>query len=167
MSLDNIKFTPNLIADLYDKSLVDLNITKAKSQSATSKGVSFLGNNEKNILIIINESDAAFLPDEDLNFLMNILKACKLSMADIALINCFQNKALHYDVLVKKFSPEKILFFDVEPASLDFPLQFPNYQLQKYNHQTYLSAPALKILAKDSNQKKQLWTCLITLFQIT
>ena len=166
MSLDNIQITPDLIQGLYKKTLVDLDTQQAKTDLLNENQWIFLGKNEKNILIIVNEKDTAFLKDEDLNFLMGILSACNLSMVDIALMNYFKKQDMTYLMLMDKFAPEKIIFFGLEPAALDFPLQFPHYQLQKYNHQTYLSAPTLGILAKNIQQKKQLWNCLKNLFPI-
>jgi hypothetical protein len=166
MSLDNIQFSAELVKDLYSKSLVDLDTAIAKESASSKKGWAFLGANKKNVLVIVTEQNNAYLADTDLNFLMGILGACKLTMADIALVNCFEKKDMDYKSLGENFSPRKIIFFGTEPSSLDFPLQFPNYQLQKYNHQVYLAAPTLAILAKEVSEKKQLWACLKTLFEI-
>jgi hypothetical protein len=166
MSLDNIQFSAELVKDLYSKSLVDLDTAIAKESASSKKGWAFLGANKKNVLVIVIEQNNAYLADTDLNFLMGILGACKLTMADIALVNCFEKKDMDYKSLGENFSPRKIIFFGTEPSSLDFPLQFPNYQLQKYNHQVYLAAPTLAILAKEVSEKKQLWACLKTLFEI-
>jgi hypothetical protein len=166
MSLDNIQFSAELVKDLYSKSLVDLDTAIANESAPSKKDWAFLGANKKNILIIVTEQNNAFLTDTDLNFLMGILGACKLTMADVALVNCFNKKNMDYKSLGENFSPEKIIFFGTEPSSLDFPLQFPNYQLQKYNQQVYLAAPTLAILAKEVSEKKQLWACLKTLFEI-
>ncbi|MEO7044376.1 MAG: hypothetical protein ABI091_03655 [Ferruginibacter sp.] len=166
MSLDNIQFSAELVKDLYSKSLVDLDTANAKESAPSKKDWTFLGGNKKNILLIVTDSNNAYLPDNDLNFLMGILGACKLTMADVALVNCFSKKDMDYKSLGENFSPHKIIFFGTEPSSLDFPLQFPNYQLQKYNHQVYLAAPTLALLAKDVSEKKQLWGCLKTLFEI-
>ena len=164
MSLDNIQLTPDIVQHLFKKSLVELNTTPVKNNLLNDDKWAFFGRNEKNILIIVNEKNIAFLADEDLNFLMGILTACSLSMADIALVNYYKKPEIKYAGLMERFAPEKIIFFGAEPASLDFPLQFPHYQLQKYNHQTYLSAPGLNVLAKDIPQKKLLWNCLKALF---
>jgi hypothetical protein len=62
--------------------------------------------------------------------------------------------------MLEKFSPTFILLFGIGPADLQFPLHFPQYQLQQYNHQTYLSSASLKVLAAEKEHKKALWTCL-------
>lgn len=160
MSLDNINLGPFLVQQLYKKSLVDLNSTIIESTIANNATISYLGKNEKNILVVVKEADAVFLPDADLNLLIGILLACKLSLADIALVNFDKNAAVDYNILMKEFSPVLVLLFGINPRELQFPLHFPNYQLQQYNHQTYISSASLNILNENKEEKKKLWACL-------
>lgn len=159
MSLDNIHLSPFLVQHLYKHSIVELETVK-ENVTADKPQVSFLGRNEKRVLIIVNETATPFLPDENLTLLTGILTACNLSLADIALVNFGQNSQLEFNGLMEQFSPTLVILFGVEPQQLLFPLHFPNFQLQKYNHQTYLSAPSLNMLAKDTKQKKEFWLCL-------
>lgn len=160
MSLDNIQLSPLLVEKLYRKALVDLNTVKAASQKQSGLSFNSLGNNEKNILIVVNEPAAVYLQDADLNLLVGILTACKLSMADIALINFHKNDHAGYTNLNESFNPSTILLFGVDPMQLEFPLNFPHFQLQAYNGQHYLCSPALSALAADVSLKKQLWLSL-------
>jgi DNA polymerase III psi subunit len=160
MSLNNIQLSPLLIEKLYSKSLVDLNAVKVPAPKNANKGFNCLGNNEKNILIVIDEPEAVYLQDTDLNLLVGILTACKLSLADIALLNFDKNKHAAYDSLNKELNPSTIILFGIEPTLLDFPLNFPHFQLQPYNGQHYLAAPALKNIGADIALKKQLWLAL-------
>jgi len=166
MSLDNIQLPPFLIQELYGNSLIDEHNKQSKTKSLNTADPVFLGKNQKNILVIVQEENAVYLPDETLNFLIGILGACKLSLSDTALINFSRNNGINYKILQEKFKPGIILFFGIEPSMLEFPLQFPHYQLQSYNKQTYLSAPALELLAADKQEKLQLWACLKKLFSI-
>lgn len=166
MSLDNIQLPPSLIAELYKNSMVDTDNKQLKPKSLESADLQFLGKNQKNILLLVQEENAVYLPDDNLNFLVDILNACKLSLSDTALVNVFKNKSANYKTLIEKFNPAIILFFGIDPAKLEFPLQFPYYQLQQYNNQTYLSAPSLNDLAADKQKKLQLWACLKKLFSI-
>ena len=159
MSLDNIHLSPFLVQHLYKHSIVELETVK-ENVTADKPQVLFLGRNEKRVLIIVNEAATPFLPDDDLTLLTGILTACNLSLADIALVNFGQNNKLEFNGLMEEFSPTLIILFGVEPQHLLFPLHFPHFQLQKYNHQTYLSAPSLNMLAKDTKQKKEFWLCL-------
>jgi DNA polymerase III psi subunit len=165
MSLDNIQMSTIIVQDLYKKTLVqldDVQLDDVQLQASKKEqgNIPFLGKNEQNILIVVNEQNAAYLPDEDLALLMGILTACKLSMADVAIVNAHQNKNLGYNNLIQNFAPTLILLFGIQPVQLDFPLQFPNFQLQRYNHQTYISSPAISALAANVGMKKQLWASL-------
>ncbi len=160
MSLDNIQLSSILVEKLYSKTLVDLNAAKSPAIKTAPENLNWLGNNEKNVVIVVNEPQAAYLQDSDLNLLVGILTACKLSMADIALLNVNKNSTAHYQQLNSTLNPSTIILFGVSPEELDFPLNFPPFQLQAYNGQHYLYAPALNALASDVALKKQLWLCL-------
>lgn len=160
MSLDNIQLSPLLVQQLYKKTLFDMDAFEKEPTLQKHSAIPFLGNNEKNILVLINEPGAAFLPDADLSLLVGILTACKLSLADIALVNFNKHPGIVYNQLLDEFSPTTMFLFGVEPKELQFPLHFPYFQLQQYNDQVYISAPSLKILAEDKEQKKGLWACL-------
>jgi hypothetical protein len=166
MSINNIQLSSFLVGELYKNFLVDSDNQQLNTKISKADELLFLGKNQKNILLIVNEENAVYITDENLNFLVDILSACKLSLSDSALVNLYNNKEIHYKQLNEKFKPEIIVFFGIEPVKLGFPLQFPNYQLQQYNHQTYLSTPSLKELAADKQQKLQLWACLKKLFSI-
>lgn len=160
MSLDNIQLSPFLVQQFYKKTLFQLDGVQKEPALQPVASVSYLGKNEKNILIVVDAPGTAFLPDPDLGLLVGILTACKLSLADVALVNYHTNTAIRYESLMENFEPVAIFLFGVFPADLQFPLHFPYFQLQQYNGQTYISAPSLSQLAENKEQKKELWTCL-------
>ena len=166
MSLDNIKLPAFLVEELYRDSLVKLTPEHLTTTVLQEEELSFLGNNKHNILLIVNEPGYAFLKDEDLRFLLDILGACKLSMEDIALINFDKNPGIRYPDLLSRFAAGKLLFFGIEPTVLGVPLQFPYYQLQQYDNKTFLNAPSLRQLAANKKEKLLLWTNLRKLFQV-
>lgn len=166
MSLDNIQLPSFIISELYKDFLIDTGNQQVNAGLLKQEKLLFLGKNQKNILLIAQDENAVYLSDDDLNFLVDILNACRLSLADIALLNVVKNKDQAYESLLENFRPEIIIFFGVEPASLGFPLQFPHYQVQQYSNQAYLSAPPLSELAADKEKKKQLWLSLKKLFSI-
>ena len=92
MSLNDIHLSPFLVEQLYKKTLVDVNPLKPVILADKTKSISFLGKNEKEILLVVNETETVFLSDVDLNLLVSILSACKLTLADVALINFDKNK---------------------------------------------------------------------------
>ncbi len=181
MSLDDIKLSPFLVKNLYEKTLVVSSFANDDNEEIKTKvgakknsspivnnddDIKFLGKNNKNILILVNEKEHKFLGDDELSFLMNILNACNITMADAALVNSYENVDVVYENLIKTFKPITILFLGTEPQALGFPVQIPMYQVQAYNKQQYLCAPSLQNLSADKEEKKQLWLALKKIFSI-
>ena len=166
MSLDNIQFPPAMLQSLYSKSLYDLRSDKPVTDNIQSGSIAFLGSNQKKIALVVNAETSIYLPDDELNFLLGILTACKLSMADIALINVSKNPDLNYTTITEMLKSEKIFLFGLDAESLELPLQFPHYQIQKYNNQLYLSSVSLSDLQKDKEEKMKLWNCLKNIFSL-
>jgi len=167
MSLDNIQLPAIVLHDLFKHSLVDLNTNEPVAAITKTTGIASLGSNQKQITIIVADENTLYLPDGELNFLMGVLAACKLSMADVALVNIAKNTALTYTDIKEDLKAAIILLFGVEPSQLQLPLQFPNYQIQKFNSQVYLSAAPLQLLAADRAEKTKLWNCLKQVFSIS
>lgn len=167
MSLDNIQLPSIVIQDLYKNSLVDLNNTKAVTEEIKSAVLPFLGNNQKRICIVVNDENALYLSDDLLNFLLGILAACKLSMADVALVNAAKNKTIDYAFLQEQLNAETVLMFGVTALQMQLPMQFPFYQIQQFNNQAYLTAPELQKLQEDKAEKMKLWNSLKQLFSIS
>ena len=161
-----------LIADLYKGSLVELDPFKLKEAPKeeekpvkepaaipTLGKLRFLGENNKNVIIIVNEPAAVFLMEDDLSFLINILKACQLNLSDIAIINIAKQDVV-YEIIKQQLYPENILLFDVEPSTIKLPFLIPAFQLQKFDGCTIMVAPPLPYLNKPTQEGKLLKTKL-------
>jgi hypothetical protein len=168
MSLNNIQLPPVTLVNLYRNNLVsgdpETGTTTAVKPEKT-KGPGFLGNNKKQIAVIVDYSDAAFIPDEQLLFLTNILTACKLSLDDIAIIN-FNKANCSYKQLQDICKAKTVLLFGLNAENISLPLKFPNFQVQLFDGVNYLSSPSLEIIEKEKPQKSQLWSALKKLFQL-
>jgi hypothetical protein len=88
-------------------------------------------------------------------------------MAEVALVNRDKYPELNYITIESELNAAIILLFGVSPKQLDLPLEFPQYQIQKFNNQIYLSAPDLAILQGDKAEKTKLWNCLKQVFSIS
>lgn len=166
MSLDNIQLPSSIIAGLYNKSLYDLNPYEPEQISTLDNNISFLGDNIKRITILVDDKEAIYLTDDQLSFLLGILTACKLTMADVAVINLDKNKLCTYKEISNTLKPEKVLLFGLSPDTVGLPLQFPHYQIQHFNNQVYLSSASLLQLQADKAEKMKLWNCLKKIFSI-
>jgi len=166
MSLDNIQLPDTIIQQVYSTCLYSEVSNKSAVPSIQNTEISFLGSNQKRITILVDVEKTIYLPDEELHFLMGILAACNLSMADIALVNMYKNPGLHYTLITDQLRAEKIFLFGLPAAALALPLQFPHYQIQSFNNQVYLSSVSLKELQTNKTEKQQLWACLKKIFSI-
>jgi hypothetical protein len=161
MSLNNIQLQPQLLADLYKNSLLESGATSVPDLGT----VKYLGKNQKNILVIVHQPSVPFLPDEELAFLTNILSACKLSLADIAILN---SNGLPVESLENAIETEAktVILFGIDPLSIGLPINFPFFQLQQFNKRMYLYSPSLEEIEKDKSLKMKLWNALKNLFGI-
>lgn len=165
MSLDNIQLPIQVVADLFKNSLIELDGQQSNTANKKEINLSFLGNNEKQIAILVNEADVIYLKEDELNLLLNILLACKLTMADIAVINLYK-QTINYKQLKESLSTKIVLQLGTIPADIELPLDFPMYKIQQYNNQQYLCGAALHKLINDKEEKGKLWLVLKSLFDV-
>ncbi|MBA4139519.1 MAG: hypothetical protein H0X70_03285 [Segetibacter sp.] len=184
MSFEKFQLPNFIIASLYKDCLVELESTQEEVVNTNADNLSpavkepdinythaitYLGQNRKNTIVIVNNPDAAVINDTDRTFLTNILKACSLCMDDIAIINT-NDQDISFSVIKEQLNAENILLFDVEPSSINLPFSIPYFQVQRYAGCTILSAPAFSILNQPMEQsrllKSQLWVSLKQLFNI-
>ena len=176
MGLNHIELSPQSVAELYASVLIqsgDNNtiFSVAKEETVHKKTTvneiwKSLGNNQRNILIIVNNNEAVHIPDNELTLLTSILNACKFTVADVAIVNINNNPAAGYKELTTYFNSRYTLLFGTEPASFGLPMSFPHFQIQSFNNCTYLFSPALSIIENEREQKRKLWECLKKIFNI-
>ena len=179
MSLNDIQLNTSLIADLYKNSLVEiekmkeadekpLSSSKGKKQSKeiSTPAWNFLGKNQKDVLLIVRYPDTTHLPDEQLNFITGALTACKLGLADVAILNISHTPSGKYKEIYNEFKSKVTILFGVTPAEFEMPVDFPEFQVQAFNNCTYLHSPELSKLEADKVLKSKFWVCLRRLFDI-
>jgi hypothetical protein len=162
MSLNNIKLPLRLLADLYKDALTESHATDVP----VSPEFRHLGNNAKNILVVVHNPEVAFLSDSDLNFLTSVLNACKLTLGDVAVVNRATQKITDYHDLIQHLESRTVLLCGISPSSFGLPVEFPPFQIQKFESQTYLCTPALNEMADNKTLKGQLWNSLKQIFSI-
>ena len=143
--------------------------TAVPAAPAAEPPYKFLGNNRRKITLLVHSPGSAFLPDNQLAFLTKILEACRMTIADVAIVNQ-ATTPVTITALRQQLSPAIVLLFGMEPVAIRLPINFPAFKLQTYDQCTYLSAPALDLLVLPSEESKllksKLWGCLKTLFNV-
>ncbi len=159
MSLNNISLSPQLMAGLYHRSLVEVEATSWPQK----KAIPFLGQAQKYILILVSHNNAPFLPDKELAFLTTVLSACSLDLSHVAIVNrhTIEDRA---GLVLQQFQPKQILFLDVAPDVVGFPSNLPHYSVQEKDAIQFVAAPSLSEIEKTKQSKSQLWTALKQLF---
>ena len=130
------------------------------------KGIPFSGGNEKSILVLTNSADAPVLPEAEETFLISILAACKLSLADVALVNGNSLADKTYQAVVEHFNSRAVVLFDVPAPAFGLPMHFPHFQVQAFDGRQYLFAPGLAEIQANKTFKADLWQALKKLFSI-
>jgi hypothetical protein len=178
MSLNSIVFSSKSLADLYKTHLVDLPAYRDKTPETVTEmrgKWKFLGENKRQILIVVKESEAVHIADQSLQFLIALLKACRLGLSDVAVFNFYplavqepsaEERSAYFKDLLSFFKPEKVFLFGVTPEEFGMPLRFPALQIQPFNEVIYLSAPSLPETEPDNVLKSKLWVCLKKIFNL-
>lgn len=164
MSLDQLQLDPYLLARIYIQPIIPGESAPVVTEQKSIPQVKFLGENQKNIALFIQNENEAYLNDELFNLLANILNACKLSMQDVALINIVNYPALPLTGWQQAVSLQRGIAFGITPASLGLePL--PPYQIHTAGGIQLLFSDPLQSIAEDKALKAKLWTGLKQLFQ--
>ena len=172
--INHLKLHPALIAELYPSSLIVMEetgpdpaeIAETENIPAAIPLLKSLGDNRKNILVVVSYPDAMYLPDHDLGFLTGILGSCKLSLADVAVFNLTNHPETSYREMLAFFKSKIVFLFGVEPTVLGLPLNFPHFQIQPFAGNSFLFSPSLQELENDKVLKSKLWVCLKRIFSL-
>ncbi len=167
MDLNHIELPASTVTELYRSSLVIP--AEKKADIPVEEGTStpkWLGNNKKNVVLLVHHAEAIHLPDADLELLTSILTACKLSLEDVAILNLEPLQAFDYKNAQQLFKPKQLILFGIEPSSIGLPLSFPHFQIQGYQQTSYLYSPPLALVGSDRTLKTSLWQSLKLLFKL-
>jgi hypothetical protein len=129
----------------------------------------FLGDNRKNILILLKDTSAIHINDEWLGTLSKLLNACNLNLADVAIINQIK-QARTFTELKEELRPQFVFMFNVLTADIQLSFTIPHYQVQNYGGCTFMTAPIITLSAENSleikTEKRKLWEKLRMIFNV-
>jgi hypothetical protein len=166
MSLENIQLPGAVLKNLFRKSLVIIESGEPNDTTAKEVPFSWLGEHRARVAIIVNSDNDVYLPGDDLEFLSGVLSACKLTIADTAIINVKNYPDLSSQHIDDHLSPTKLIIFGVDPPSIRLPFNIPHFQVQTFNGKQYVFSPPLQVLRQDKPLKTSLWKALQQLFDL-
>jgi hypothetical protein len=164
MNFEQFHLPGFLLRDLYKESLVELNEIQKIAEKTTDIHANVLGNNQKQVLILVNYPGELVITDTDLTFLLTVLQACNLSLNDVSIFNMASDIDTKYQALIGSFKPNVILLFGVPQSAISLPVHFPDYQVQAFKDIRFLCAPPLTELQQDKTIKMKLWAGLKKIF---
>jgi hypothetical protein len=178
MDFNQTRLPASVIASLYKDFLVQdeagvapaatvIPVDIAPPAVATEAPFQFLGNNQKQITIAVSYSKDVYLPEEQLNFLTNILQACRLNVGDVAIVNRHRHP-LVFDEMKTKLNPRYLLVFGI--AAHELALEpAPEFSARQWDDCHIVFCPPLDLYNNNADGKllkSKLWLCLKQLFQV-
>ena len=160
---ETIKLPIAVLSELFSNCLVDLkNPDNASELPAAAPAEAPAPGAVDTVVISVAEGKQ--LASQQLDFLNNIMKACKLNQRDYAIIANKQNDLPDYKITFSQFKQQQLILFGIAPADIGLPINFPHFQVQSFQQVRYLVAPKLDTIENDKALKMQLWNCLKQLF---
>jgi len=170
MDMKNEQIPPFILSDIYRNSITIIeeeNITQ--TVLLPNKNLLYLGENKKQIIILVDEENTLHLQDDSYTFLSSILNACKLNMADVAIINC-NKQTINYAIIKEQLKPSYCIVFGNAFQNVKIPASISLYEPTLFENTTYLLASELSVMKLNTQEakieKSKLWVSLKKIFNI-
>lgn len=188
MSAEKTILSNTVLANLYKDSLVVIDhtpqitptISEATTPTTAVKAeaipevkwegpIKSLGEHNKKITVIVNDPNSVHLNEMDFILLTSILNACRLTIADIALINLGKQPVGLHQIL-QEYPSTLVISFAVDATQLKVKLPNTLYKVSQLGESHILFSNALSSMqgtGLDAKQEKgKLWTVLKKIFEL-
>ena len=171
MNFQDVKLPLSIIAEMYRSSLVQeasVPVTKKEEPLAHSSDIPFKGKNNQRIAVLVYTEKRLSDSSPETVFLLKILKACNLTIDDIAIID-LKNIQNPFEKFIVEFTPLKVLLFSSTLDGSPIPAEL-GFQVRKTENVDVVYAPDVKALLQETAEavvlKKKLWMVLKTFFNV-
>lgn len=131
-------------------------VKPALEVSAEPEYFDYLGENNKYMLIIINEVAHKNMQPKQLEALLNILKAKKMELKDVAILNFNNYPGVSFAALKKFFACNAIVIFGVNPAEMKIEAVQSN-QITSHQETKILATYSFDEMMADTDKKRIFW----------
>ena len=126
----------------------------------------FLGENQRDILMLVYEKEARFLSESNQAFLEKVLQALDLSWTDVALVNWAHQEDLFLPENLSLIPFQYCVTFGPLPPDWEMGNCFKQYHVtQDASGSRLLWADTLADTAPDLEKKRRLWQGLKSMFE--
>lgn len=151
---------PKTEAKVYEEPIADLSMVQEPNMVFKPKlDFKYLGNNQKNILILVNDSANEVSTEQGRELLRKLVYAIALTGKDFALVNYANYSTATYADFSDFFACKLVLAFGVKPMQLGLAEQ-PLHQLNEIGETKLVFTSNLHDLESDPASKKVLWASL-------
>ena len=134
-------------------------VAEVKTPAAEAVVFKYLGKNQKNILILVNDAGNDVSTDKGKELLRNIVKALLLTANDFALLNYAAYVGTGFEEFKSFFNSKLVFAFGVTPSHLGLGEQ-PVNEIIMHGAAQLIFSGNLDQLADDQMGKKNLWGSL-------
>lgn len=131
----------------------------AESKPAATPAFNYLGENNKFILILVNDENHKILNPADLTSLTKILAAKKSELRDVAILNLDKHPESNFESLKKFFSCSKLVLFGINPKQLGLP-DISNNEIIVHEGTKILVTYSFAEMGNDTNKKTLFWNIM-------
>lgn len=151
---------PQTEVKIDDQQIVDLSITTEIKVEAKAKfDFKYLGKNQQNILILVNDRDNEVSTEQGRELLRKLVNAIALTAKDFALINYANYTTATYADFNAVLKCKLVLAFGVFPKQLGLAEQ-RMHELKEVGETKFIFTTNLHDLDRDQTSKKILWSNL-------
>jgi hypothetical protein len=140
-----------------------------EQKTIPTQPLKFLGDHLKKIVVLVNDKEAVHLNETNLGLLSSILNACKLTLADIALVNMASQPISIHEILTTLPS-QLVLSFDLSSEQLKIKLPTTLYKPIVLGETQILFSSSLQSMQGGDQaaklEKSKLWNALKLLFNL-
>lgn len=155
------------ITDAVENLVKDTKINIEKTGVSLLKKKFWLGDNQKQVAIFVEDPENVFLDDNSLQFLTNILSACKLNLSDVALIN-IANTQQPFSEITNHLNSKYAILFGSDKTKISLKENVELFVNTQINHVEAIAAPPLINMMLQTTDAKalkaRLWNGLKTMF---
>lgn len=157
--IDSIELTSELCRRLYSNGIINLDFSARK----TKPELIYKGKNNQHILVAIDVSTG--LKKDDQSFLEKLLKACELTMDDVALVN-MKDLEVQLSEVIRQLQIKKCILFGIPLLSIDLPIGSAEETAIIFDDKYFIRTASLPSLQHDAAKKKALWHALKNMFGV-
>ncbi len=131
---------------VLDKSISPDSTKTVEDNPLSEPIIQYRGGFDKKVLILIQDVSKEQIKSEEEEFLLKIMGAVNLDLADIAILNI--EEVTNWQDLM---DPDMVIGFGLKSSPIAL------YELHKLNECTHFYADSLSVIAENIGLKRQLW----------